>query len=515
MTALLVSAKWFIAPTDAREGANFLLLGNSYSAANDLRGMIRAMLEENGVYDVQGSRFEELSNGGYFLANHYDDAVREGSTLNNLLDGSIPWNWIVLQEQSQVSGLWRADNLKTAVDLASVVRASSSSGQVIFMMTWGRRNGDPSDLELYPDFLTMNARLESGYRRYVSASNSLLAPVGLAFQFIYNTDLAGGGDPSTDSSSNFYQLYNNDGSHPSINGSYLAACVLYQVMTGSDPRSLTFTPSGINENTRAFLQQSAYETVLAEADQTLSPLYHSRVPVLTPPSDLQPGGGPSVISFTPSPFSTPSTPIAQPLIAMQPGRGPSLISSTPSPYPTPSTPIAQPVIAMPFFLLTNNPVPMGTTEPVHLTLGPSQFPTAQQPSSMPSLLPSKSPSAIQTTYQTVAPTLTNDIYVTQQSASPTFSKAPSSYPTVPEQTAKMPPALPPSRQPSDVPTGTDNPAVASTQQCEPPTKTDASVSNAPTTKNQPPSSPVDENSGSLFIGFCPPLVMLLLVWGLR
>jgi len=234
-----------------------------------------------------------------------------------------------------------AKDLKSAVDLYTVVQAASPLGLVVWMMTWGRRNGDPNNIRFYPDFLSMNARLETGYRQYANATSvqdpaSIFAPVGLAFQFIYETDLQERGtDPANDISSNFYQLYNSDGSHPSIYGSYLAACVLYQVMTQLDPRRLSYAPLSMDGDTRNFLQHSAYVTVVNELDPTQSPV---AIPPTTPAPVLRPTPGPT-LATNPQPSLKPSrTPDTQ-----QPTSTPSMFAPiTAQPSPLSSTTAARP-----------------------------------------------------------------------------------------------------------------------------------------------------------------------------
>lgn len=437
LLVLMLLTVWFstVSTTTAQQrDANLLMLGNSYTQNNDLIGMIRSMLAESEVFDVEGSTFERSTPGGYFLSRHYRDATTEGSFLNPLLDGTISWNWIVLQEQSQAGGSLTERNLQWAVDLYTVVQEATD--QVVFMMTWGRRNGDPANINAYADFLSMNARLETGYRRYVSATSlqepaSIFAPVGLAFQYIYETDLQERGtDPANDSSSMFYQLYNSDGSHPSVYGSYLAACVLYQVMTELDPRRLSYAPSSIDGDTRNFLQRSAYATVVAESNPAQSP------PPRTPaPSSPQPSPEPT---RKPTPEPTPE-PTPQPTIAPNPKP-----SSKPSPTPATQLPTSIPSVSP----ITSQP---STQNISNATDVPSATPTALT-------APSSNPNAESSTTTPALPTNETE--------------------TV-EPTSSVPPSSLPSTTPVDNPQqDTPSPSIVITE--------------------QPTPSPVEENSGSIF-----------------
>ena len=83
----------------------------------------------------------------------------------------------------------------------------------------------------------MQDELESGYLDYrdnISANGGNVGcPSWLAFEHTCKI-VAEGGTP-TNSGNTFYNLYTNDGSHPSLSGSYLAAVVLYATITGNDP----------------------------------------------------------------------------------------------------------------------------------------------------------------------------------------------------------------------------------------------------------------------------------------
>lgn len=47
-----------------------------------------------------------------------------------------------------------------------------------------------------------------------------------------------------------------DGHHPNVAGSYLAACVFYEALTGRDPKKSTFT-AGLAQDDARFLQALA------------------------------------------------------------------------------------------------------------------------------------------------------------------------------------------------------------------------------------------------------------------
>ena len=94
-------------------------------------------------------------------------------------------------------------------------------------MTWGRRDGDKRNARVYPDFITMHGKISASYEKAAEENRALLAPVGRAFAIVHGQDKA-----------LFRKLYKSDGSHPSSEGAYLAACVLWGTLSGKNPNSI-------------------------------------------------------------------------------------------------------------------------------------------------------------------------------------------------------------------------------------------------------------------------------------
>ena len=135
-----------------------------------------------------------------------------------------------------------------------------NGGDTFFLMTWGYRNGDESNSWRYPDYETMQQYLETGYLAYAENLSSdrrpvFIAPVGMAFENIFFSI-----SNATEDGTIFSDLYAADGSHPSIQGTYLAACVIHTSVTGLSTVGLPST-GGINASRTLELQQWADHTV--------------------------------------------------------------------------------------------------------------------------------------------------------------------------------------------------------------------------------------------------------------
>ncbi|MBT3658071.1 MAG: hypothetical protein HN544_07750, partial [Euryarchaeota archaeon] len=210
-------------PGQGQGSADILLMGNSYVASNSLHNLIDGVMSAAST----PANVSSLNGGGMLLSQHASNVASSGHQWNTTLNNGV-WDWVVLQDQSQVPGLPRTDtywiNSKDgAVELAEVIE--DNGGETVLMMTWGRRAGDSVNTQRFPDFSTMQDELASGYLDYrdnitANGDKAWIAPVGLAFEHIHDNIVADGGTP-TDSGNTFYDLYSSDGSHPSLSGSYL------------------------------------------------------------------------------------------------------------------------------------------------------------------------------------------------------------------------------------------------------------------------------------------------------
>ena len=269
---LLIVMLSLVGPPSVVAQHKTLFVGNSYTFANSnlvAEGYAALVAETAGEAPV----VEVVAKGGYTLAGHLEDTGQEGEQLNELLAGEdAAWSVVVLQEQSVIPAYHEAvafewyDSLAAAAGLNDVAEAAGAD--TVFLMTWGRREGLPQDLEMLPDYPTMQALLEGGYQQYVDYTSTperptLMAPVGLAWQAIFEDTLAAGADP-LDPEGLFWNLYTGDGSHPSVTGSYLAALVVFATVTGADPTETLWVPDSVTAEEAAALRSVARRVVLGD-----------------------------------------------------------------------------------------------------------------------------------------------------------------------------------------------------------------------------------------------------------
>jgi hypothetical protein len=242
-----------------------LFVGNSYTYGNSLEALYQQLVAAS-VVDVEASTFR-VAYGGYRFVQHAADAASPGSLLAEKLgDASTSqWEVVVLQEQSQIPGFPAGQpdlesSVRAAVELAG--RSVDHGGVPVLLATWGAREGDSTNPGLYPDFATMTSRLEAGYQRMGSEAGAvgitaLVAPAGRGWDAVRRSVLASGGDPMA-AGSLFYRMFDGDGRHPAIAGSYAAAVAVFCTVwpPGLEPSTM-WLPGGITATDAATLRQAA------------------------------------------------------------------------------------------------------------------------------------------------------------------------------------------------------------------------------------------------------------------
>jgi len=214
-----------------------LFIGNSYTYCNDLPGMLARLAAAGGIR----AETAMAAVGGWTLAAHAA-SVQTLQTIHG-----TPWNYVVLQEQSEVPAIERARVGSMYPAVRSLVQAiAAAGGTPLLFLTWGHREGLPG--EGCMDFESMQRELAKGYTRIAQELEVGVAPVGTAWQQARKQQ------PQTN-------LWEADGSHPNIQGSYLAACVLYATMFKTSPVALSYIAGLPNERARV-LQSIAEEVVL-------------------------------------------------------------------------------------------------------------------------------------------------------------------------------------------------------------------------------------------------------------
>ncbi len=220
-----------------------LFIGNSYTEVNDLPNTMRQLALSLGSTVTVGMS----APGGYTFTQHATYAP----TLAAI--ASQPWDFVVMQEQSQLGALPPevTDTESGAVQLVTAIEANYECTYPVFYMTWGRQNGDDLNCPNFPFMCTydgMQQGLRDNYIALADYNDAYTAPVGVAWKMIRDSYPA-------------INLYQSDGSHPSAEGTYLAACVFYCTLFQQSCTGASFL-SSLPQATATILQTVASNTVL-------------------------------------------------------------------------------------------------------------------------------------------------------------------------------------------------------------------------------------------------------------
>lgn len=204
-----------------------LFIGNSYTHVNDLPTMVERVVSSvnNGQFKLA---HDNSTPGGWYWYKHVNDST----TLSKIKKGN--WDVVVLQEQSQMLSLPDSTIAKESIPhlqvLVDSIKRSSPNAKLFFYRTWGRKNGDAQNGVTWPAVATyegMDSLLSKRYSMLADSLKGKLVPVGDVWKAIRKTH------PEI-------ELYSEDGSHPSLAGTYAAAITFANAFFGVHPLDVTF-----------------------------------------------------------------------------------------------------------------------------------------------------------------------------------------------------------------------------------------------------------------------------------
>lgn len=225
-----------------------LFLGNSYTAVNNLPQTIANIANSTGDTLI----FDSNTPGGQTLNGHSNDPT----SLSKIASGN--WDYVVLQEQSQLPSfpMSQVENevFPYVLILDSIINVNNPCTETVFYITWGRKNGDAQNCPYWPPVCTyngMDSLLTLRYNMMAENNNGILSPVGAVWKYI-RTNF-----PSI-------ELYQSDESHPSVAGTYAAACCFYTTLFRKDPNLITYKSYLLSEdaaNIRAAVKTVVFDSL--------------------------------------------------------------------------------------------------------------------------------------------------------------------------------------------------------------------------------------------------------------
>ena len=218
-----------------------LYIGNSYLYYNDsLHNHVRRMLEETYTKEIDRSNYKMVTISGSRLSHHNIDYPLNHKNLG----AKKPFELVILQGGS---GETNTENERKNFSLKAktmIDKIHKAGAEAALYMTHAY-------VEPHED--TDPQMIKNIKKMYISTANNnnvLVIPVGVAFENAYSKNPKIG----------LHKEY--DGSHPSLLGTYLAACVVFSSITHQSPLKLEYNYfDRIEDENVRFLQRVAHETV--------------------------------------------------------------------------------------------------------------------------------------------------------------------------------------------------------------------------------------------------------------
>ena len=200
-----------------------LFIGNSFTARNNLPGLIAQLAAARG-HSIQ---HRLISAGGASLRRHWN----AGEALKAINHGH--YDYVVLQEQSTLP-IKSAERMHETVRLFDQAIKGAGAKTALYL-TWARRS-EPESQQAITD----------AYTRIGRELGASVVPVGVVWQSFLRKHT----QPA---------LNDRDQSHPTLAGSYLAACVFLSVLFKESPVGIAVEVAGLSARDLELLQKSAWQ----------------------------------------------------------------------------------------------------------------------------------------------------------------------------------------------------------------------------------------------------------------
>jgi hypothetical protein len=200
-----------------------LFIGNSFTARNDLPGLISQLAA------ARGKRMEHrlISAGGASLRNHWN----AGEALKAIQQGH--YDYVVLQEQSTLP-VKNAKRMHENIRLFDEAIKAAGAKTALYM-TWARQHAPESQQAITDAYTSIGREL-----------GATVVPVGRAWQRFLGKH-------------NQPVLHDRDQSHPTLAGSYLAACTFLAMLFKESPVGIDGEVAGLTRKDLTLLRKTAWQ----------------------------------------------------------------------------------------------------------------------------------------------------------------------------------------------------------------------------------------------------------------
>ncbi len=227
------------------EMPSILFVGNSHTYYNYLPDMVFQLVEGKG----RSADIYELSEGAYKLEYFADTEDELGATLDEALK-EMEWDFVILQENTNAAVSNSDEDMYPYARILNE-KILACGAQTGFLMTWAPKEGLDTGL-FQMSCQEIQAMISKHYVEISKELDSLLIPGGVAFMRCLEQY------PEI-------ELWDEDGQHASVAGTYLAACTAYAVIFQESPEGSSFTAE-LDEETVKALQTIAAGFLVKDSD---------------------------------------------------------------------------------------------------------------------------------------------------------------------------------------------------------------------------------------------------------
>jgi len=222
---------------DSRPARSILIIGNSRVFYHSMPHMVRLIADSDNAPQKYQIRMRALP--GYSFKDHWGSSVTQ-----RLL--SEPWDDIILQGESYAASRddYRNDFLTYGRQLISLGQAH---GKTALVANWAYAEAAWRfyAVEVHSpdkDRVTHYQNLQRAHALLARSTNARLINVGHVWEDILSKLPA-------------LPLYEGDGNHPSVAGSYLSALMIYAHLSHRNVSAASYVPSGISADQAAAIRQ--------------------------------------------------------------------------------------------------------------------------------------------------------------------------------------------------------------------------------------------------------------------
>ena len=231
-------------PETSQDSCKILFIGSSYFNFDDTPGLFQNLAETAGKDLVVDKYYPS----GLYLSDH---AISE-TTASKITEAE--WDYVILQGVGSLTAY--PENMTdhpvypSLITLRDKIKANCNSTTMIFCLPWAFEDGMTWKDGWTDTYVEMQRIIYDNTLQYSHEIGFAVAPVGWA----WNTVLEEKNYPT-------HYLHLSDWNHPSLEGSYLMACVIFSTVYHENATGISYYSNLLAENAQYF-QTIASTTVL-------------------------------------------------------------------------------------------------------------------------------------------------------------------------------------------------------------------------------------------------------------